>query len=175
MEALADYPAQVLLSAGKGSDLGRFADAPANFIIAETFPQLDILKRTSIFITPAGLNSLHEALWFGVPMVAVPQHFEQLHNAEAMSAHGAGITLDAEATGGIVSPAELRRAVETVAADRAAYAKNALALGDTLRAAGGYVAAADLIEQAARGRSGPVQASAGKSATVPVETALPDA
>jgi MGT family glycosyltransferase len=175
MAALADYPAQVQLSAGKGSDLTRFANAPKNFVIAETFPQLEILKRTSIFITPAGLNSLHEALWFGVPMVAVPQHYEQLHNAEAMSARGAGITLDAEATGGIVSPAELRQAVETVAASRDTYARNALALGETLRAAGGFVAAADRIEQIARPRSGHVQPRGNKNTSAPVETALPDA
>jgi len=175
MEALADYPAQVLLSAGKGSDLSRFAHAPKNFIVAQTFPQLEILKHTDIFITPAGLNSLHEALWFGVPMVAVPQHFEQLHNAEAMSAKGAGITLAAEATGGIVSPTELRKAVEAVAADRTTYARNALALGQSLKEAGGFVLAADLIEQARRGRSGRVQPRAVKGQSVPASRALPDA
>ena len=108
-------------------------------------------------------------------MVEVTQHYEHLRNAEAMSARGAGITLDAEATGGIVSPAELRKAVETVAADRDTYAKNALALGETLRAAGGFVAAADRIEQAAKSRSGHVQPRGGKSTSAPVETALPDA
>jgi hypothetical protein len=147
--ALADYPAQILLSAGRGSDLARFADAPENFIIEETFPQLDILQHTDIFITPAGLNSLHEALWYGVPMVAVPQHFEQLHNAEAMSAGGAGLTLDAEVDGGTVSASELRQAVETVHADLATYREHARNLGQSLRAAGGFSRAADRIEELA--------------------------
>jgi MGT family glycosyltransferase len=167
IEALADFPGQVLLSAGRGSDLGRFANAPSNFIVAETFPQLDILKRTDLFITPAGLNSVHEALWFGVPMVAVPQHFEQLHNAQAMSTRGAGITLPDEAHGGTVSPAELRRAVDTVFADLAGYRSKALALGESLRAAGGYVAAADLIERIGAHRSGRVQPDAVTSASAP--------
>ena len=148
--ALADYPAQVLLSAGRGSDLSRFAHAPENFIIEETFPQLDILQHTDIFITPAGLNSLHEALWYSVPMVAVPQHFEQLHNAEAMARGGAGIVLDAEAHGGIVSPQTLRQAIETVAADLAGYKQRAAALGQSLRDAGGAPAAADRIERMIR-------------------------
>jgi hypothetical protein len=167
MQALADFPGQVLLSAGRGSDLRRFADAPPNFIVAETFPQLEVLRRTDLFITPAGLNSLHEALWFGVPMVAVPQHFEQLHNAEAMSTRGAGITLAAETNGGIVSPTELRRAVDTVFADLATYKRNALKLGESLKAAGGFVAAADLIEQMGRVRSGRVQPTTVTSASAP--------
>ena len=158
MEALADYPAQVLLSAGRGTDLSRFANAPGNFIIEESFPQLDVLQHTDIFITPAGLNSLHEALWYGVPMVAIPQHFEQLHNAQAMSRGGAGITLDDEADGGVVSPKALREAVETVAADLPAYRQRAAALGQSLRDAGGYFEAANRVERliAARGHSGRV-------------------
>lgn len=168
MQALADFPGQVLLSAGRGSDLGRFAKAPGNFIVAETFPQLEVLQRTDLFITPAGLNSLHEALWFGVPMVAVPQHFEQLHNAEAMSTRGAGITLPDETHGGTVSPAELRRAVDTVFADLAGYRSKALALGESLKAAGGFAAAADLIERTGARRSGHVQPDAVTSASAAV-------
>ena len=152
MTALADYPAQVLLSAGRGTDLSRFAHAPDNFIVAETFPQLEILQRTDIFITPTGLNSLHEALWYGVPMVAVPQHYEQLHNAEAMAAGGAGIVLDAEVTGGKVSPEQLREAIDTVAADLPGYKARALALGQSLRDAGGAPEAANRIEAMAKRR-----------------------
>lgn len=146
IEALADYPAQVLLSAGRGSDLSRFAHAPNNFIVEQTFPQLDVLQHTDIFITPAGLNSLHEALWYGVPMVAVPQHFEQLRNARAMALGGAGLTLDDETNGKIVSPKALRQAVETIQADLDGYKRRASALGQSLRAAGGAPKAARLIE-----------------------------
>lgn len=151
IEALADFPGQVLLSAGRGSDLGRFAHAPDNFIVEQTFPQLDILQRTAIFITPAGLNSVQEALWYGVPMVAVPQHFEQLHNAEAVERGGAGVSLLAEAFGGRVEPAELRGAVDRVAADLEGYRARATALGASLKAAGGFRLAADRIEAMTRG------------------------
>lgn len=147
MAALGDYPAQVLMSVGRGTDLSRFADAPENFIVAQSFPQLDVLQRAAMFISPAGLNSVHEALWYGVPMVAVPQHFEQLHNAEAMDAGGAGITLTDETHGATVSAARLREAVETIAADLAGYKQRAAALGETLREGGGYVEAANRIEK----------------------------
>ncbi len=150
MEALADFDGQVLLSAGRGTDLTRFAHAPANFIVAQSFPQLEVLERASIFVTPTGLNSLHEALWYGVPMVAVPQHFEQLHNAEAMARGGAGVALDREAFGGKVTPAELRQAVDTVMGDLAGYRGRALALGESLRNGGGYAEAANQIEAMVR-------------------------
>jgi hypothetical protein len=151
MEALADYPAQVLLSAGKGSDLSRFAHAPKNFIVEQSFPQLEVLQRTDVFVTPAGLNSVHEALWYGVPMVTIPQHFEQLHNAESVARGGAGILLDAEAHGGTVAAAEIRKAVETVAADLEGYRARAKTLGQSLREGGGYGGAADRIEKMIRG------------------------
>ena len=150
MEALGDYPAQVLLSAGRGTDLSRFGHAPANFIVAESFPQLDVLRRACLFVTPAGLNSMHEALWFGVPMVAVPQQFEQLHNAEAMERGGAGTVLDREAFGHKVTPDELRAAIDKVWADLDGYRSRAARLGETLRTAGGYAAAATRIEEMAR-------------------------
>jgi len=108
------------------------------------FHEEDIRER--MFITPAGLNSLHEALWYGVPMVAVPQHYEQLHNAEAMARGGAGIVLDAEVTGGTVSPKALRAAVDAVEADLAGYKARAAMLGQSLKDAGGYQAAATRIE-----------------------------
>jgi len=147
MAALADYPAQVLMSVGRGTDLGRFAKAPPNFIVAESFPQLEVLERADMFITPAGLNSVHEALWYGVPMVAMPQHFEQLHNAEAMSRGGAGITLVDETDGRVVSAEMLRETVEAIAADLAGYKQRAAKLGQTLRDGGGYVEAANRIEK----------------------------
>ena len=155
MAALGDYPAQVLLSAGKGSDLSRFANAPADLIIEESVPQLEILQHTDIFITPAGLNSVHESLWYGVPMVMVPQHFEQLHNAESAAAGGAGVLLEAEAHGGKVPAAELRVAVETIAADLDAYRARARKLGDTLRAGGGYAEATNRIEAMIGGKRSP--------------------
>ncbi|MEO8756355.1 MAG: nucleotide disphospho-sugar-binding domain-containing protein [Devosia sp.] len=144
--ALGDYPAQVLMSVGRGTDLSRFADAPKNFIVANSFPQLEVLQHADMFISPAGLNSVHEALWYGVPMLAVPQHYEQLHNAEAMHRGGAGIILDGETDGRIVSPQDLRAGIETLAADLAGYKQRAAALGQTLREGGGYVEAANRIE-----------------------------
>jgi UDP:flavonoid glycosyltransferase YjiC (YdhE family) len=120
-------------------------------------PQLAILERAHIFLTHAGLNSMHESLWSGVPMVAVPQQFEQLRNAQAMAAAGAGIVIDAEAWGKPASAAALRAAVDELEAGHQRYADAAAMLGRSLREGGGYVEAANRIEQAATRRSAPVQ------------------
>jgi MGT family glycosyltransferase len=149
MAAFADWPGQVLASVGRGTDLSRYGSAPANFMFAEAVPQLAILERTHVFLTHAGLNSVHEALWHGVPMVAVPQQIEQLHNARAMEAAGAGLVIDTEAKGRGVTAAELRAAVDRVSADRKTYTAAAARIGASLRAGGGIERAADIIEQRA--------------------------
>ena len=103
-----------------------------------------------MFLTHAGLNSVHEALWHGVPMVAVPQQIEQLHNAHAMQAAGAGLVIDTEARGQRVTAAELRAMVDRVSAGRETYAAAAARIGASLRQGGGIERAADLIGQQAR-------------------------
>jgi len=145
MQALRDLPVQVLLSVGRGTDLGHFADAPANFIVANAFPQLAVLERASLFVTHAGLNSMHEGLWFGVPMVAVPQQFEQLRNARSIERAGAGVVLDGQCFGRPVAADALRAAIEAVSA-RSSYRETAAALGRSLHEAGGYREAANRIE-----------------------------
>lgn len=151
--AFRDFPGQVLVSVGRGTNLSRYASAPANFIFAETVPQLAVLERTSVFLTHGGLNSVHEALWHGVPMVAVPQQIEQLNNAQAMEHAGAGLVIEHEAKGSAVGAADLRTAVDRVMADRGSYAAAAARIGASLREGGGIDEAASIIERRAAMRS----------------------
>ncbi|PEU50773.1 hypothetical protein CN395_29395 [Priestia megaterium] len=68
-------------------------DIPKNFIIMEFAPQLDILPHTDIFISHGGMNSVNEALWFGVPMVIIPQNADQPFIANKIMEKGLGKTL----------------------------------------------------------------------------------
>lgn len=145
MAALADYPAQFLLSAGRGTDVSRFRDVPANFIVQETFPQLAVLERAALFVSHAGLNSMHESLWYGVPLICVPQQFEQFRNAVIAERGGAGINLDGEVYHRSVDGRTLRAAIDKVLADPS-YRERSKALGQTLRDAGGFAAGADAVE-----------------------------
>jgi zeaxanthin glucosyltransferase len=45
---------------------------PEDAIVAHAVPQVEILKRASLCITHAGLNTVLEALTYGVPLVAIP-------------------------------------------------------------------------------------------------------
>ena len=50
---------------------------PNNAIIVKQAPQLELLKRTSVCITHAGLNTVLESLAQGVPQVAIPVAYDQ--------------------------------------------------------------------------------------------------
>lgn len=45
---------------------------PENILILPIVPQLEILKRSSLFITHAGMNSVSETVHYGVPVICVP-------------------------------------------------------------------------------------------------------
>lgn len=135
-EAFGASPGQVVVSAGS-ADLSALGQIPANFIARSSVPQLEILRRADLFITHGGMNSVQESLYFGVPMVVLPQQTEQLFNGRIVAQAGAGILLE--------RAAQLRGAADRVLGDPA-YRETAQRLGDALRAAGGYTRAADLIE-----------------------------
>jgi MGT family glycosyltransferase len=144
-EAFGDYPAQFLLSVGHSTDIAHLGPVPANFIVRNYVPQLKVLQRADAFITHGGLNSVHEGLYYGVPEVLVPHQFEQLLNAKRVAETGAGILLGDRYPYGRVTAAELRTALETLLHD-ASYRQQARRIGDSLRAAGGYLRAVEEIE-----------------------------
>ncbi len=143
--AFAGYPAQFILAAGKNTDMATLGDPPANFIVRPYVPQLDILQQVDAFITHGGMNSVHEGLLSGVPEIVIPQHVEQLLNGKQVAATGAGVLLGSGTTDGQVTVAQLRAALDTVL-DDPAYREAAERIGATLREAGGYMRAADLVE-----------------------------
>jgi MGT family glycosyltransferase len=65
------------MSTGNKCDVSELIEMPSNFMVNSHFPQLEVLKRAEVFITHAGFNSVNEALYFGVPMLALPQVNDQ--------------------------------------------------------------------------------------------------
>jgi UDP:flavonoid glycosyltransferase YjiC (YdhE family) len=53
-------------------------------------PQLDILSQASVFITHAGMGGTGEAIYYGVPMIAIPQMEEQAITARQIEKLGLG-------------------------------------------------------------------------------------
>jgi UDP:flavonoid glycosyltransferase YjiC (YdhE family) len=61
-------------------------------LVKSYLPQLEILKRADVFITHAGFNSVNEALYFGVPMLALPQINDQHMVAKRLVSMQLGMT-----------------------------------------------------------------------------------
>lgn len=139
-EAFADDRYQVVLSIGKRIDAASLGSIPANFIVRPYVPQLDILQRADAFITHGGMNSVHEGLYYNVPLVVVPQTDEQTLVGRQVARLGAGVLLKKQET----NPAQLREAAERILSDPA-YRSNATRVGESFRQAGGVRRAADVI------------------------------
>lgn len=144
-ESFENHPALFVLSVGRQTDPSALGPIPDNFIVQQVVPQLELLPSTDLFVTHGGINSVHEGLYYDVPLVVVPQQFEQLLNGRQVTRHGAGVLVGDTPPYGRVSSGELREAVETVLKD-ANYQSAAALIGQTLREAGGYRRAADEIE-----------------------------
>jgi MGT family glycosyltransferase len=141
-EAFANEAGTFVLSAGAQAE---HLTPPANFVVRSTLPQLELLQRADLFITHAGINSLHESLYFGVPMVMVPQQMEQMMNARIAQTHGLGIVLgDSPPYGQHITAAMLRGAAETVLRDPQ-YREATQRMQRLLQATDGTTAAVDAI------------------------------
>jgi len=63
---------------------------PENFVVRSFVDQNEILRHAALFVTAGGMNSIHEALYFGVPCLLCPQQGEQLLNARQLEKLGFG-------------------------------------------------------------------------------------
>lgn len=143
--AFEGYPVQVIVAAGRGTDLASPGKVPSNFIVRPFVPQLELLRRVDLFISHGGMNSVNEALYEGVPLLVVPQQMEQLLNGRQVARHGAGLVLGDRPPYGRVDAGQLRQAVERLFADDG-YRRNAERIGRSFRAAGGYQEAVKLLQ-----------------------------
>jgi hypothetical protein len=144
-DVLADLPARILIAVGSHTDPAHLGPPPANTLVRSSVPQLEVLRHTAVFVTHGGMNSALEGLANGVPLVVIPQQFEQLLIGRSVAERGAGVVLRHNLSNRPIPPAELRVAVERALVDpsRRAAAK---ALADTVGEGGGAPAGADAIQ-----------------------------
>lgn len=110
--AFADTGWHTVMAVGKRIGLADLGQIPPNVEVRQSVPQLRVLASASAFITHAGMASCSEALWFGVPTVAIPQAADQFGNACTLQALGVGRLLPPEH----LTPAAVRSAVDSVTA-----------------------------------------------------------
>jgi len=118
--------------------------APANFRFAKYAPGAELLRHCSALVFHGGNGSMYQALAAGVPMLAIPTHYEQVLNSNIGIRAGFCKRLPARKAG---TPA-LARAIQDVI-ENGAYRNAATRLAETVRNTNGAVKAADLCERAA--------------------------
>ncbi len=147
-DTFATHEAQFILSAGSMTDLAALGRIPDNFIVRNTVPQLALLQQVDLFTTHGGMNSINEGLYYGVPLLVIPQQMEQLLNARQVAAQGAGVVLGERPPYGRTTGDELRQAVERLRTDDT-IRRNAQRISESFVEAGGFSRAADIIESVA--------------------------
>ncbi len=131
----------IMLTTGKRFTPESFGPLPENIAISPWLPQIAVVKRAALFISHGGLNSIHDGLYFGVPLLLCPQQAEQTLNAHRVVELGAGLMLRPKQ----LSLENLRQAA-TLLLTQAQFQQNAQKIGETFRAAGGMKKAVDEIE-----------------------------
>lgn len=143
LAAFGDDPAwHVVLNVGRKVAPGALGPIPANVEALPWVPQLRVLEHADAFVSHCGAGSAQEALWFGVPVVGVPQAVDQFGNADMLVQLGVARQVPM----GEATADTLRAAVEGLLSDDDARARLA-ALRAQLHAEGGPERAADAVEE----------------------------
>lgn len=82
ISALADTGYQVILSVGNLVPVEDFGTLPENISVFSHVDQIAVLQQADVFVSHCGMNSASESLYFGVPLVMLPQTAEQSGVAE---------------------------------------------------------------------------------------------
>ncbi|MBE9240460.1 glycosyltransferase [Synechocystis salina] len=144
-EACVGLDAQLAISLG-GADLESMPVLPGNPLVVNYAPQLELLQRTALTITHAGLNTTLECLNNAVPMVAIPIANDQPAVAARIAWAGVGEFIPLSK----LNVNNLRTALEKVLTEDS-YKRKALQLQQAIKTAGGVTKAADIIEQVTAG------------------------
>lgn len=138
IRAFADTDYQVILSVGNLVSLDKFGELPENITVFPHADQIAVLQKADVFVSHCGMNSVNESLYFGVPLVMLPQTSEQSGVAERVLQLGAGIKLAQ------TDSASILNAVNQILVDDS-YKNNAEAIAEGFRQCEGAKGAADKI------------------------------
>ncbi|MDZ8139571.1 MAG: glycosyltransferase [Nostoc sp. DedQUE04] len=135
--------AQLIISSGGALEPKTLSNLPGEPLVVKYAPQLELLKKASLTITHAGMNTTLESLSNGVPIVAIPIANDQPGVAARIAWTGTGEFVPVAS----VSVSKLRTAIKQVLAQDS-FKQNALRLQTAIHRSGGISRAADIVEQA---------------------------
>ena len=112
------------------------------YFVSSWIPQVNVLQHKSISmgIVHGGANGIHEALYFGVPLIVLPQFHDQFDWATEVENAGVGIKLLSHQ----VTPTAIKEGIDKL--NSGEYHVNAQRMKAIMRNAGGVNKAADLVE-----------------------------
>ena len=142
-EACNGLDAQLIISLGGSASPEALQGLPGNPLVVSYAPQLELLQKTTLTITHAGMNTTLESLNNGVPMVAIPIANDQPGVASRIVWSGSGEAIPVKK----VNVNNLRTAIKKVLTEDS-YQRNALRLQAAIKKAGGTKRAIDIVEQA---------------------------
>ena len=134
---------QLVLSLGTQIDPEQLGPVPKNAIIVKRAPQLELLKKASVCITHAGLNTVLESLAQGVPQVAVPVAFDQPGVAARIAEKKTGLVTSLDK----LTPDHLSELLNEITTN-STYRVNAQQLQQQIAEADGLSVGADVVEMA---------------------------
>ena len=151
---------QAVLSIGKNIHVAGLGPIPSNVVVVEKAPQIELLKRATLCITHAGLNTTLESLAHGVPMVAIPIGFDQPGVAARIAHHQVGEFIEVDDLTGDRLDGLIQKVLSTPT-----YRENAQRFKNVIAQRRGLDVAAEVIERA-------LQAALGKSIKAPILSSL---
>ena len=133
---------QLVLSIGDQIDPKRIGPVPNNAIVVKRAPQLELLKRATVCITHAGLNTVLESLAQGVPQLAIPITYDQPGVAARIAHKRTGVVTSLDK----LTADHLAFLLNEVLTNPT-YRENARKLQKAIAEANGLSVAADRIEE----------------------------
>jgi zeaxanthin glucosyltransferase len=134
---------QFVLAIGNQITPEQIGETASNVLTVTYAPQIELLKRSSLCITHAGLNTVLEALGFGVPLLAIPITNDQPGVAARIAHKEVGLVISQDNLSSSDLPALITQAVED-----SRIRANARRLSQAISRTDGLAVAAGLIENA---------------------------
>jgi zeaxanthin glucosyltransferase len=134
---------QFVLAVGGQLDPKHLGAVPANVMVVSHAPQIEVLKRSSLCITHAGLNTVLESLSNGVPMLALPITNDQPGVAARIANKKVGVVISP----GQASPGNFVAAIKRVLGD-STFRDNVHRVQEAIRRTDGLSIAAGILERA---------------------------
>ncbi|WP_162958698.1 nucleotide disphospho-sugar-binding domain-containing protein [Nocardia yunnanensis] len=151
IDEFADRAEWAVIMATSRADPALLGRLPTNILAQQWIPQRELLDEATLFITHGGINSVHEALLAGVPMLLSPRIREQRRTSLRLQQMGVGELLPSSG---------VRATAERLAGDRRMRDRLARVQDRALAARGAERAADILLAVWERNRRAPTVASA---------------